>query len=59
MHGSATRSTFWQAQLIIATFTPLRGLTPFVDHYLETATMADAAGNVVNAKVGMFGEPHA
>lgn len=45
--------------LIIATFTPMRGLTPFVDHYLETATMADAEGKVVNAKVGMFGDGHA
>jgi phage terminase large subunit-like protein len=43
--------------LIIATFTPLRGLTLFVDQYLETADMCDAEGNVKNAKVGMFGEP--
>jgi phage terminase large subunit-like protein len=28
--------------MIIATFTPLRGLTPFIDHYLETAEVADA-----------------
>jgi phage terminase large subunit-like protein len=41
---------------IIATFTPLRGLTPFVDHYLETAEMADASGLLVNAKRGLFGE---
>lgn len=42
--------------MVIATFTPLRGLTPFVDHYLETADMCDAEGNVTNAKVGIFGE---
>lgn len=42
--------------LIIATFTPLRGLTPFVDQYLDTAEMADAEGHFVNAKLGMFGE---
>lgn len=41
--------------LVIATFTPLRGLTPFVDHYLDTASMADATGTVVNAKLGIFG----
>ena len=37
---------------VVEPFTPMRGLTPFVDHYLETAKMADAEGNVVNAKVG-------
>ena len=42
--------------LVIATFTPLRGLTPFLDHFLETAVMADADGHLVNAKVGLFGE---
>lgn len=42
--------------LLMATFTPLRGLTPFVDHFLETAEMADAEGNLVNAKVALFGE---
>lgn len=42
--------------LIIATFTPLRGLTAFVDHYLETGEMCDAEGAIVNAKQGMFGE---
>ena len=45
--------------LVIATFTPLRGLTPFLDHYLETAVMADAEGHLVNAKVGLFGEKSA
>jgi phage terminase large subunit-like protein len=35
--------------LIIATFTPLRGLTPFVDRYLETALRPDAAGLLINA----------
>ena len=40
--------------LLMATFT--RGLTPFLDHYLETAVMVEAdSGRVVNAKVGMFG----
>jgi phage terminase large subunit-like protein len=44
--------------LVIATFTPLRGLTPFVDQFLETAEMADAAsGHIINAKVGIFGAP--
>lgn len=42
--------------IIIATFTPLRGLTPFVDHYLETAVMADTSGAIINAKRGLFGE---
>lgn len=41
--------------LIIATFTPLRGLTPFVDHFLETGVMVDAEGNLVNGKLAMFG----
>ena len=38
--------------LVIATFTPLRGLTPFLDHYLETAVMADADGHVVAKALG-------
>lgn len=42
--------------IIMLTFTPLRGLTPYVDHYLETAEMPDAEGRLVNAKVAMFGE---
>ena len=42
--------------MIIATFVPLRGLTPFIDSYLETADMIDADGRIVNAKMGMFGE---
>jgi phage terminase large subunit-like protein len=42
--------------MIIATFMPLRGLTPFIDHYLETAELADATGRLVNAKLGLFGE---
>jgi phage terminase large subunit-like protein len=41
--------------IVLATFTPLRGLTPFIDHYLETAYMCDADGNLINAKVGLFG----
>jgi phage terminase large subunit-like protein len=41
--------------LILATFTPLRGLTPFVDRYLETSEMCDAEGVVRNAKIGLFG----
>jgi phage terminase large subunit-like protein len=40
----------------LLTFTPLRGLTSFVDHYLDTAHVADANGHVINAKVGLFGE---
>lgn len=42
--------------MVIATFTPLRGLTPFVDEYLNTAVMCDAFGTVVEAKTGIFGE---
>lgn len=43
--------------MILATFTPLRGLTPFVDHFMSTAEMVDAAtGLIVNAKIGIFGE---
>lgn len=41
---------------IIATFTPLRGLTPFLDQFLETGTMCDENGLLINAKVGMFGK---
>ena len=37
-------------------FTPLRGLTPFVDHFLETAEMAVEGGQLVNAKTGLFGD---
>lgn len=42
--------------LILATMTPLRGLTPFLDHYLETAMMCDADDRLVNAKTALFGE---
>jgi phage terminase large subunit-like protein len=42
--------------LIMVTLTPLRGLTPMIDHWLETSQMADASGRLVNAKVGIFGE---
>lgn len=42
--------------MIIATFTPLRGLTPFIDEYLASAVMCDETGTVVNAKRGIFGE---
>lgn len=41
--------------MVLATFTPLRGLTPFVDHYLQTSDMADVDGRIVNAKLGLFG----
>jgi phage terminase large subunit-like protein len=36
--------------IVIATFTPLRGLTKFVSDYLETAEMCDASGRIVAAK---------
>lgn len=42
--------------ITITTMTPLRGLTPFIDQYLQTATMCDAAGKVMNAKTGIFGK---
>lgn len=46
--------------ITMASLTPLRGLTPFIDHYLETATMCDAStGLIVNAKQGIFGDQHA
>jgi phage terminase large subunit-like protein len=44
------------AGAIVTTFTPLRGLTPFVDQFLATAMMADATGSLINAKSGLFGE---
>lgn len=42
--------------LLMVTLTPLRGLTAFVDHFLETGEMCDAEGHLVNAKIGVFGE---
>jgi phage terminase large subunit-like protein len=42
--------------LLMSTLTPLRGLTPFIDHFLETAEMCDAEGHTVNGKVGIFGD---
>lgn len=43
--------------LIIATFTPLRGLTPFIEQYLETAEMCDVTtGEMRNAKEAFFGK---
>jgi phage terminase large subunit-like protein len=43
------------AGMVLATFTPLRGLTPFVDHYLQTGHLVGADGVLVNGKVGLFG----
>lgn len=42
--------------LVIETFTPLRGLTVHLAEYLKTAVMCDAAGVVVSANLGLFGE---
>ena len=42
--------------VVMVTLTPLRGYTPFLQQYLETAEMVDAHGDVVNAKYGIFGE---
>jgi phage terminase large subunit-like protein len=42
--------------LLMVTLTPLRGLTPFLDHFLETAEMCAEDGTHVNAKLGVFGE---
>lgn len=36
--------------IIIATFTPLRGMTPFLTNYLETAVMPGTEGDDVSAK---------
>jgi phage terminase large subunit-like protein len=41
--------------LVLATFTPLRGLTPFVDGYLKSAVMPDSEGEVRNASDVVFG----
>jgi phage terminase large subunit-like protein len=41
--------------LLMTTLTPLRGLTPFIDHYLETSLMCMADGTLINGKEGMFG----
>jgi phage terminase large subunit-like protein len=40
--------------LILTTFTPLRGLTPFLQQYLETAVMADATGETRRASDVVF-----
>lgn len=42
--------------LMLSTFTPLRGLTPFVDACLERGHMVDANDAIVNAKYGIFGD---
>lgn len=41
--------TMTTSGLIIATFTPLQGLTPFIKQYLETAVMADTHGGYTTA----------
>lgn len=41
--------------LLMTTLTPLRGLTPFIDQFLETATMMMEDGTLMNGKVGLFG----
>jgi len=41
--------------LVMVTLTPLRGLTPMIDHWLETSMMCDASDRLVNAKLGIFG----
>jgi phage terminase large subunit-like protein len=40
--------------MIIATFTPLRGQTPFLVNYLETAVMAGPNGTDVDAKSNFY-----
>lgn len=42
--------------MVVATLTPLRGLTLFIDQWLSTAQMAAANGQLANAKQVMFGE---
>jgi phage terminase large subunit-like protein len=41
--------------LLVYTFTPLQGITPFVQNYLETATMYDDVGTLVASKDGFWG----
>ena len=40
--------------LVIATFTPLRGLTRFIEDYIHSAVMADAEGGVQPAARGFW-----
>jgi phage terminase large subunit-like protein len=42
--------------IVLATFTPLRGLTPFVNDYLMTGLMADESGTLVKGMTAMFGD---
>jgi hypothetical protein len=36
--------------ILLYTFTPLQGLTTFVENYIDQADMLDASGAVVKAK---------
>jgi phage terminase large subunit-like protein len=40
--------------LILSTFTPLRGLTPFLDHLLGRSMMRGADSRLINAKLAIF-----
>jgi phage terminase large subunit-like protein len=40
--------------MLILTFTPVEGLTPFVQHWLENAVMLDTVGNPVPAEAAVF-----
>ncbi len=46
--------TITREGLVMATFTPLRGLTPFVDLYLKTAVMPDQDGTIKPAQDVVF-----
>lgn len=45
--------------IILATFTPLRGMTPFLDRYIDDAKMFDASGDPVPARNILFGSEEA
>jgi phage terminase large subunit-like protein len=40
--------------LLIVTFTPLQGLTPFVDDWLKTSDMLDSNGEIIPAYEGVW-----
>lgn len=45
--------------MMIVTFTPVEGLTPFVQHWLENAVMPDAEGEFQPAEAQVFAEADA
>lgn len=50
IYGECFLRTMTTKGIVISTFTPLRGLTPFLGNYIQTAVMPGTEGDEVSAK---------